>query len=320
VRSFRRSSRYGVIGVVVVMIACAAIGLALGQESPKLALGLIFGLIALYLVGLFTLQSRDLGAVEADGELAPAGEGRVVADPTTLSEDELWAAMAVRPISPQAARARRAGFAATRGSIRLGAVICVLIFAGVVPIYLLETFIPFLICAPLIVAIAAWRGVRLLMPGGELDRGYEQAGAALEPLGLELTERPEVGVELRPTAPGTLRTRISGPVAMEGSRHGRRVRIAVDAALSEVLVAGPAPPFEARSHDGRLRLSEGPAAVREALAELPASPRWGDIRVGGSAEGIVVSRKRPRGEAFLCDLWLAERLAGALAEAGAPSR
>ena len=159
--SFARSSRYGVIGVVLVMVACAAIGLTLGQNqaNPKLALGLIFGVIALYLVGLFTLQSRDLDFAAGVGARAGAEGPRTIENPTTMDESELWAAMAVHPIDADAARARSETFATTRGSIRLGMLICVLIFAGVVPLYLLDTFIPFLICAPLIALIALVKGI-----------------------------------------------------------------------------------------------------------------------------------------------------------------
>jgi hypothetical protein len=169
VAGFKRSSRFGVVGVFVVMAACAAIGLTLGSgEEPRLALGLIFGIVALYLVVLFALQRADLRA--ASGAAAhdwAKGPGQVE-NPTTMSDGELWAALAVKPIDAEAARARGATLEGAGRGIGMGMLICVLIFAGVVPIYLLDTFIPFLVCAPLIVLIALWGSVRAIGPGGDV--------------------------------------------------------------------------------------------------------------------------------------------------------
>ena len=59
---FKRSSRFGLIGVIVVMIVVAVIGLTLGsgEANPKLALGLIFGVIGIFCVILFALQRSDM--------------------------------------------------------------------------------------------------------------------------------------------------------------------------------------------------------------------------------------------------------------------
>jgi hypothetical protein len=314
VGSFKRSSWFGIIGVIVVMAACAAIGLTLGsgQEKPRLAMGLIFGLIALYLVILFTLQRRDVDAAAGADARAPASGPRDVDNPTTMSEPELWAAMAVKPIGPEAAKARSDTWESTRSGINTAVLICVLIFAGVVPIYLLDTFIPFVICAPLIGLIALFKSVNLLRGGGDVDAAYERAGTAIEPLGLEMTARPEVGIEPRPVPPYSFKTRISGSLKMDGTRHGRRVSVVNDGGASEVTVGGGSPAFEAKARDGRIRIGkDGPAALRDALEQVPSSTRWGGVSVKGGADGIVVKRKRDRGGDFLCDLWLAERLADA---------
>jgi hypothetical protein len=233
-----------------------------------------------------------------------------VDNPTTLSEPELWAAMAVKPISREAIRARADTFAMTRSSIRLGMLITVLIFVGVVPMYLFETFIPLLICAPLIGLIALFKSVDLLRGGGGVDTAYERAGEAIEPLGLEMTARPEVGIEPRPVPPYSFKTRISGPLVMEGERHGRRVSIVSEGGGTKVTVGARVPAFEAKARDGRIRLpKDGPAGPRDALEGVPSSTRWGGVRVKGGAGGVVVTRKRDGGGDFLCDLWLAELLA-----------
>jgi hypothetical protein len=309
------SARFGIIGVLVVMAACAVIGITMGsgQEKPRLALGLIFGIIALYLVILFTLQRRDVNrAAGADAE-ARARDPQEIENPATMSDAELFAAMAVKPISAEASEARAQGWEMARGSINLGIVICVLIFAGVVPIYLLDTFVPFFICAPLIGIIALVKSVRLLGGGsGSVDAAYETAGKAVEPLGLRMTEHPEVGVEPRATPPYSFKSRISGQMVMEGKRHGRSVRVVNEGGSSQVTVGGRVAKFETKARDGRIRLGEdGPPGVRDALEGVPSSTRWNGVTVEGGAAGITVRRKRDKGSDFLCDLWLAERLAAA---------
>lgn len=306
------SARFGLIGVIVVMALVAVIGLTLGngEAKPKLALGLIFGVVAAYMVVLFFLQRRDLDAAAGAEWTATSKGPRQIDNPTTMSASELWAAMAVKPITQEAVRARNDAFEATRGSIKLGMLITVLIFAGVVPIYIFDTFIPFLVCAPAIGLIALFKSVNLLRSGGGVEQAYASANAAVQPLGLEMTKRPEVGIEPRPTPPYSFKPSISGPVVLEGERHGRHVAVANNGGSSEVVVSGRYPEFESKARDGRIRLpKDGPAAIRDALEGVPASTRWGGVRVKGGADGIVVARKRDGGGDFLCDLWLAEQIA-----------
>ena len=54
-----------------------------------------------------------------------------------------------------------------------------------------------------------------------------------------------------------------------------------------------------------------PAAVLATLAAVPNSVRWKPVEVSAGQEGIVVSHKRGEQRDWLCDLWLAERLAAA---------
>jgi hypothetical protein len=140
---FKRSSRFGIVGVIVLAAAIAAIALTLGsgEAKPKTALALIFGLLAASLVSLFTLQRRDLAAVAA-GAAGTAHEGEEIANPTMMREADLWAALAVKPIGQEAIEARSAGWESGRRSIRLGMMVTALILIGVVPIYLFDTFSP----------------------------------------------------------------------------------------------------------------------------------------------------------------------------------
>jgi Flp pilus assembly protein protease CpaA len=105
---FKRSSRFGLVGVVIVAALAAAIGLTMGegQANPKLAMGLIFGVIGVFVVVLLLLQRSDLeraaGGDAAARTRAAAKGGRRLDDPTAVGEAELWAALATWPIDTDA--------------------------------------------------------------------------------------------------------------------------------------------------------------------------------------------------------------------------
>ncbi|HEU4599749.1 MAG TPA: hypothetical protein VFS26_08380 [Solirubrobacterales bacterium] len=289
---FKRSSRFGLIGVFVVMALVAVIGLTMGsgEANPKLALGLIFGVIAVFVVVLLTLQRSDLertaGGDAAKSARAAAEAGQAVEDPTRLGEAELWAAMAVGPIDADAIRARSEMWDVGRRGIRLGGVIFLLIFLTVPSIYLFESFVPLLIGGPLIAIAALYGAYRAIGPGGDVDSGFDRLDRAMRPLGLAVTERPKGGFEPRaPTMPG-FDYRLRGATVLSGERHGRRATVTLggheDAGLSEVTVAAPCRAFAAKSK--RVEVSSGP-------------------------EGVTVTRRKAKPGDWLCDLWLAERLA-----------
>lgn len=319
---FKRSGAFGLVGVFVVAVSAIAIALTMGQgeANPKLALGLIFGVIAIFVIGLLAFQRSDLeraggGGIAATNRAAGEG-GRQVDNPTTLAEPDLWAALAISPIDADAIRARDEVWDVGRRSLKLAAVIVALIFLTVPSIYLFETFVPLLIGGPLIALAALYGSFRAIGPGGELDQGFERTDRAMKPLGLQVSERPQGGFEMRyPTTPG-FDYRLRGATELSGQRHGRAVVVRLggheDAGTSEVAVAAPSDEFGARSRDGRVRPAGGaPAAVVAALEQVPSSVRWKRISVDGGAEGIVVTRKKGAQSDWLCDLWLAERLASA---------
>ncbi|HEX5990301.1 MAG TPA: hypothetical protein VFY75_08830 [Solirubrobacterales bacterium] len=266
---FRRSSRFGLVGVLVVMALVAVIGLTMGsgEANPKLALGLIFGVLAVFFVLLFALQRSDLE--------------RIAESPAAMSEQALWTELAVEPIGREAIQARGQMWDAGRHSMHLGMVVTLLIFLTVPPIYFFESFVPLLIGGPLIAIAAIYGSVRALAPGGELDSGYEQVGLAMAPLGLEVTERPQVSIEMRDPVTPRMGPKIRGELVLSGERHGRRVSIRLGGGGSEVTVAAPCHPFAAKSK--RVSVSSGP-------------------------EGVVVTRKGGEQGDWLCDLWLAEQL------------
>jgi len=317
---FKRSGVFGLVGVFVVVAVVVVIATTTGQgeANPKLTLGLIFGVIAIFCAVLFALQRSDLeraaGADAHGSERAAAAAGRTIENPMTMAEPELWAAMAVKPIDAEAVRARGQMWDAGRRSLRLAMVVTLLIFLTVPTIYLTESFVPLLIGGPLIAIAALYGSFRALAPGGELDRGYELADVAMAPLGLEVSERPTVNIEMRDPVTPRMGPKIHGALVLSGHRHGRQVSVRRDSgevsSRSEVTVLAPTPEFAAKARDGRVRPGkETPEAIAAALQSVPNSTRWKQVQVEGGPQGIVVSRKGGGQSDWLCDLWLAERLA-----------
>jgi hypothetical protein len=290
---FKRSGLFGVIGVFVVAALVAVIALTTEQSdaNPKLTLGLIFAVIALFCVVLFALQRSDLNRVSgrdtAASSRAAAEGGRQVDNPTTMAEPELWAAMAVAPIDADAVRARDEMWGVARSSQSLAIVVTILIFLTVPAIYLLESFLPLLIGGPLIVLAALYGSFRAIGPGGAIEQSYERTDRAMAPLGLAVTDRPDGGFEMRIGMPG-FDYRLRGWTVLSGERNGRRTVVRIggheDAGTSEVIIAVPCQEFSAGSK--RVEVSSGP-------------------------EGIVLTRHKGGGRDWLCDLWLAERLVAA---------
>src|SRR6187551_481518 len=169
---FKRSSRFGLIGIFVVAAIVLVVGLNTSSEdaNPKTTYALIFGVLAVFLVILFALQRSDLnrvsGADSRDSSRGAAEGGREIENPTTMEDADLWAAMAVKPIDPEAVKARAAGWETGRRSQNLAMLVMLGIFLTVPPIYFFESFVPLLIGGPLIVIAALWGSIRALMPGG----------------------------------------------------------------------------------------------------------------------------------------------------------
>jgi hypothetical protein len=81
-----------------------------------------------------------------------------------------------------------------------------------------------------------------------------------------------------------------------------------------IAVGGSYPEFSVRSDGDRLRAARGsPPEVGRALGSLSRSKRWNGMELRAGADGITVERRRDSsGFDWLCDLWLAERLADAV--------
>ncbi|HSS05053.1 MAG TPA: hypothetical protein VLK89_07715 [Solirubrobacterales bacterium] len=130
----------------------------------------------------------------------------------------------------------------------------------------------------------------------------------------EVTERPSANVEVREATTGRVGPKIHGALVLSGERHGRRVSARLGstetAPRSEVTVTTSVPEFSAKSRDGRVRPGDSaPENLVAALKAVPNSTRWKKVTVEGGPEGVTVIRKGGEQADWLCDLWLAERLA-----------
>jgi hypothetical protein len=283
-----------------------------GDANPKGTLAIIFAIVGGFMLLLLFVQGRELAAASRASAVAPGAAGAAIDNPMVISEAELWAAMAVAPITDEALGARGASWEMARDSMRTARVVIALILVVVPATYLLESFVPILIGAPLIAGYALIKG--LGVAGGGLDRGYENVGLAMAPLGLAVTERPRVGVTPRMAPSDGLKTQVTGGLQLAGRRHGRRVEIHNEGGASTITVVAAAAEFTARSSDGKIRAKRGtvPDAVEAALGAIPASVDWKNLAVSSTGSLIEVRRKHSDQRLMLADLWLAERLADSL--------
>ena len=136
----------------------------------------------------------------------------------------------------------------------------------------------------------------------------------LSPLGLDMTQQPRVGLERRFGQPG-YSGKLVGTYALEGERHCRHVSMRRSGEGPTVIAVGGAyPEFTVKSDGDRLRAAGGaPPEVGRALGSLSRSKRWKGMDLEAGRDGITVERRRDSsGFDWLCDLWLAERLADAV--------
>ncbi len=203
-----------------------------------------------------------------------------------------------------------------RGSISGGAIIVVLIAIGVVPWQLFQFPWALVVVVPIIIFYSVYLLLNVMGPDGSLAPAYSLSGPTMKPLGLEMTEVPSVKLSPRPIGRGAQK-HVVGTAVYEGNRHGRAVRLRL-ATKTTTEVGGVYPDFQIRNREGRLRPASGsPATVETVIGPLSASPLWRGVNVRGNEGGIVVERKDNRGS-WMCDLWLAERLADALSEQRTP--
>ena len=319
-RDFRTSSRFGIIGVVAVMVVVAALALAFGSNNahPTALMAVILGIVFAFVAVLMILQRRDLDRAERRTAVDALKAPDPVDDPTTADTTSLLHALAVKPYD-QAAIATSSSWvwSITRGSLNHAAILMVLIACAVIPWQLFTAYWSIYIFVPIIVVYVGFLAFRAIMPGGTLDQAYASSAPFLDALGLSQIGKPEIGVQPRVAGPG-MQKRVSGAIEYAGTRHGRQVsvRIPADGGQTTTRLSGSFERLEAGARGERLVAKPGaPMAVNAVLDPLRASSYWKGVSVKTDADGLVVERKRDGGLHWMRDLWLAERLADALSRA-----
>jgi hypothetical protein len=309
---FRRSSTFGIVGVIVVMVVCAAIALQFGSGTAH-PTGALIGIVAVvfgFIAILMVLQHRDLGRVEEKAKQEALSDPGPVADPTSVPPGSLIASMAVRPVDAEAVSGTVAAWEVGRRSMNSGAIMVVLIFLAMAPWIIFQWIWSIVIVGPVIGLYLLYLIARIFMPSGTVGQAFQASAKTLAPLGLDMTQQPHVGLDPRIDRPG-YSAKLVGTYALEGARHGRHVSMQREGSGPTVTsIGGRFPEFAVKSDGDRLRAVRGaPPEVGRALGSLPSSKRWKGVQLHAGPDGIAVERRRDSGYDWLCDLWLAERLA-----------
>jgi len=133
--------------------------------------------------------------------------------------------------------------------------------------------------------------------------------AYLAPLGLAITQVPEIKQDVTDMIGGDQQLIPENPVIIEGERHGRLVHIETLDKNSLTVVQAQLPEFKVISEVGKLIHSkDAPDTVISALKSLRKAKRWQGVEVYSSPGGIAVRRKSKGSNKWLYDLWLDEYL------------
>jgi len=311
-----------IIGLMVIVTVMVSLGLA--QPSNKNLVFVALVLVGIYLAGIFFFQFRMVDRVETGRGDAPAAAAETAAGAGNPPGDlqSMIRALAVKPSDPAAQRAAMSGTTGVvRSQLRYGVLLCVAILVGMALFYggvdaalrpFGETGPGFPVALVPVFVLIAFGVLRIPF---NLAAAQGAGDAYLEPLGLQISEMPRVGVRPRYGGSG-MQTDVSGATVMSGKRHGRGVEVRIDARDSQVLVAGSSPAFSIEGEDGRLVAGRrAPAALRKAVESLGPDRRWKNVKVTGTADGIAVDRRlrtsQQAEQLWMTDLWLAERLAEA---------
>jgi hypothetical protein len=313
---FRRSSIFGIVGVIVVMVAVAAIALQYGSGAhPTGALIAIVAIVFGFIAVLMVLQRRDLDRVSGAAEREAMADVGPVADPTSVPPGALIAAMAVKPVDARALEGTAAAWGVARSSMNSGAVMVTLIFFTMAPWIIFQWKWSLIVGVPIIFVYLLFLVVRIVIPSGTVGKAFRASADMLSPLGLDMTSQPKVGLSPRIDRP-SYSAKMVGTFALEGERHGRHVTMTRESdGPTTISVGGTYPRFTVKGDGDRLKAGRGaPPEVGRTLGSLSRSKRWKGIELHAGDDGIAVERRRDSsGFDWLCDLWLAERLADAIA-------
>jgi hypothetical protein len=148
------------------------------------------------------------------------------APPQRSPLDELRLALAVKPTTADDGVEESWNLAA--GVFRDGRRMVLLICVLMIPALMLQNVQLILLAAAPIVLYAVYLAFRTVMRGGTYDQAFDALDRRVAPLGLEVVERPRIIVRPRFDGTDSLRHQEVGPTVLEGTRHGRKVRVEWD--------------------------------------------------------------------------------------------
>jgi hypothetical protein len=297
--------RIFIVGGFLFVIASTVITAILTPDDGKMALYVGIGAVSVFMVlivGYWVVQIIFMGY---GGMKAPeASQRKSVSDLSVLqSWDTLFNSMVTEGGDPEALKqAVKTGNSSLKIWFLWAAVIALCPIAMMIP-YVFG----FVEWTQIRYAVLFYIGIVVAMSFLSFFLGSRGAKAGEEaviaPLGLKLTELPTVGVVVD-------RPRVRGQTSMEGTRHGRAVKISVDAGGTATIIQYPTSNFLVKSRAGDLQAQAGaPHAVEQAVKGLRKAKRWDGLEVVGDRNGITASRRDYRGQnLWLYDLWLIERI------------
>jgi len=157
------------------------------------------------------------------------------AKPRRTPLDELRNRLAITPATDDGTDD---GWNLAAGVFRDGRNMVVLIVVLMIPALMLQNVQLILSAAAPIVLYAVFLAFRTVMRGGTYDKAFDALGKWAAPLGLEVVDRPKIIVRPRFDGTGTLRHQEIGPTVLEGTRHGRNVRVEWDGKRTVTTVGG----------------------------------------------------------------------------------
>jgi hypothetical protein len=139
--------------------------------------------------------------------------------------------------------------------------------------------------------------------------GSSPEKAYLAPLGLMITQMPELKPNEMGLMGGGQKVISNDSVIVEGERHGRLVHIEMMGRYSLTVLQTNLSRFRVQSDEGKLVPDNGtPEIIVNVLKGLRKAKRWRGVEINAGPEGIAVQRESKGTNMWLYDLWLAEYL------------
>jgi hypothetical protein len=162
----------------------------------------------------------------------------------------------------------------------------------------------------LVYGVVVWVVLMIFVTPLLLHWGSKAAEHAyLAPLGLAITQVPELKPDLIGLIGDGQKLILDGPTIVEGERFGRLVHIETIDKYSLTILQANLPEFRMQSKEGKLIPDKNASGdVMNAFKGLRKAKRWQGIEIHAGPDGIAIQRESKGTNMWLYDLWLAEYL------------